>query len=309
MISYNIASQPGSVSMKTMLFRMLPALLFLPTLGFAKDMVFKDGSEWEIVSAEHQFAEGMAWDRDGHFYFTDVPRNQLFRIDKDTGEKSLLDGDTGRANGIAFGPDGRLYGCSGGHESITAWDPQTWKKTAVNKGTLSNDIAILDNGTIFYTDPKSMLVWRLAAGSFIQEKAAALSWKPNGITLSLDQKTLLVAEFDSDTVHGFPIGENSRLMGECSPAYKLGVPSNKQGRLDGMMVLADGRLLCGTALGIQIAAPYGSPGNRSPLIVIPPPEGRSRCNYVRMSPDNTWLYAAYAKDILRRRLVAGFGSP
>jgi gluconolactonase len=251
----------------------------------------------------------MAWDRDGHFYFTDVPRNQLFRIDKDTGEKSLLDGDTGRANGIAFGPDGRLYGCSGGHESINAWGPKTWNKTAVNKGTQSNDIAILDNGTIFYTDPKSMLVWRLAANSFIREKAAELSWKPNGITLSRDQKTLLVAEFDSDTIHGFPIGENSRLTGENSPAYKLGVPSNRQGRLDGMMVLADGRLLCGTALGIQIAAPHGNPENRSPLIVIPPPEGRSRCNYVRISPDNTWLYAAYAKDILRRRLVSGFGTP
>ena len=86
----------------------------------------------------------MAWDTAGHFYFTDVPRSQLFKVNQDSGEKTLIDGATGRANGIAFGPDGRLYGCSSGEKAIYAWDPKTWQKTAVNTGTLSNDIAILE---------------------------------------------------------------------------------------------------------------------------------------------------------------------
>ena len=288
---------------------MLFITLFLPTVLLSQDLVFAKDSEWEVVSEGHQFAEGMAWDAEGNFFFTDVPRNQLFRVDKKTGEKTLFDGASGRTNGIAFGPDGRIYGCSSGDQAINAWDLKTGKKTAVNTGTLSNDIAILDDGTIFYTDPNSKLVWRLAAGSFDRNKAATLPWKPNGIALSLDQKTLLVAEFDSDTIHGFPIGEHSKLNGTSFPAYKLGMPSDKLARLDGMVVLADGRLLSGTALGAQIAPPVHAGSGAAPLIIIPSPDGRPRCNYARISPDNQWMYTAYRDDLLRRRLVAGFGQP
>tara|TARA_B100001123_G_scaffold413955_1_gene512851 strand:- start:7203 stop:8081 length:879 start_codon:yes stop_codon:yes gene_type:complete len=290
-----------------MLIRLIVFFIFTSQYIFAKDLVFAEDSEWEVVSKGHRFAEGMDWDAEGHFYFTDVPKNQLFKVDKNTGEKTLINGATGRANGIMFGPDGRLYGCSSGDNSINAWDPTDWKKLAVNSGTLSNDIAILDDGTLFYTDPHSKSVWRLAAKTFERNLAATLPWKPNGIALSHDQKTLLVAEFDSDTIHGFPIGENSRLISTSFHAYKLGMPSDKLGRLDGMEVLADGRLLSGTALGIQIVPPVHAGSGSQPLIIIPSPEGRPRCNYVRISPDNTWLYAAYAKDILRRKLKQRFG--
>lgn len=292
-----------------MAHRIFVICFLFPIALLAKDLVFADGSQWEIVSSGHQFAEGMAWDKEGHFYFTDVPAGQLFKVDKNTGEKTLIDGNTGRANGIAFGPDRRLYGCCSGDNSINAWDPKTWEKTAVNSGTLSNDIAILDDGTIFYTDPQSKMVWRLAAKTFERSPAAHLPWKPNGIALSLDQKTLLVAEFDSDTIHGFPIGSDSKLTGTSHPAYKLGMPSDKLGRLDGMVVLADGRLLSGTALGTQIAPPVHAASGNAPLIIIPSPDGRPRCNYARISPDNNWMYTAYKDDLLRRKLRPGFARP
>lgn len=289
--------------------RLLLLLLFCPALLNAQDMVFAKGSEWEVVSSGHKFAEGMAWDKDGHFYFTDVPAGLLFRVDKNTGEKTLIEDNTGKANGIAFGPDGRLYGCSSGDQSINVWDPVTWKKSAANSGTPSNDIAILDDGTIFYTDPRAKLIWRLAPGTFKRSKAATLEWKPNGITLSLDQKTLLVAEFDSDTVHGFQIGPNSKLTGKSHPAYVMAVPSDGRGTLDGMVVLADGRLLTGTSLGTQVVPPAKEAKDSTPLIVIPSPDGRPRCNYARISPDNKWMYTAYKDDLLRRKLRPGFGQP
>jgi sugar lactone lactonase YvrE len=289
--------------------RLASLLLLLPAVLPAADRVFAEKSDWEIVSNGHQFAEGMAWDRDGHFYFTDVPRGQLFRVDRNSGEKTLIDGATGKANGIAFGPDGRLYGCASGDKCIYAWEPKTWQKTAVTQGTLSNDIAILRDGTVFYTDPNGMVVWRLQAGTFARDVGAKLAWKPNGIALSLDEKTLLVAEFDSDTIHGFPLGADSRVAADARPAYKLGVPADAAGKLDGMVVLADGRLLSGTALGTQIAPPVAGSRATAPLIVIPSPQGRPRCNYVRVSPDGNWLYTAYAADLLRRRLRPDFILP
>jgi gluconolactonase len=293
----------------TMLRPILFGLLLLPRLLAAADLVFAPASEWEIVSSGHQFAEGMAWDEQGHFYFTDVPRGQLFRVDRDTGLKTLVDEATGKANGIAFGPDGRLYGCASGDRCIYAWDTTNWRKVAVTTGTASNDIAIRRDGTIFYTEPGARLVWRLAAGSFTREEAARLAWAPNGIALSRDEKVLLVAEFDSQTIHGFPLGDDARVTGPARPAYTLGVPADGKGKLDGMMVLADGRLLSSTALGTQIAPPVGAPAGSTQLIIIPSPQGRPRCNYARISPDGAWLYTAYAADLLRRRLRPGFGQP
>lgn len=289
-----------------MIPRVALLLLILPAGLPAADLVFAEKSEWEVVSSAHQFAEGMAWDRDGHFYFTDVPRAQLFKVDRTTGVKSLVDGATGRANGIAFGPDGRLYGCASADRSIYAWDTKSWQKVAVTQGTLSNDIVVLRDGTIFYTEPAAKRVWRLAAGTFAREVGATLAWAPNGITVSPDQQTLLVAEFDSNTIHGFPLDGNSRVTGPARPAYRLGVPVDGMGKLDGMVVLADGRLLSGTALGTQIARPVGAAADAVSLIVIPSPAGRPRCNYVRISPDGAWLYTAYRDDLLRRRLAPTF---
>lgn len=282
----------------------LVSLLLFPS-AHAQDLIFQDGSEWELVSDGHQFAEGMAWDKEGHFYFTDVPRAQLFKVDANTGENVLLDDNTGRANGIAFGPDGRLYGCASGARTIYAWDPLTWGKVPVARGPASNDIAILDDGTIFFSDPAERAVWRVDLASGDLSKALDTGWAPNGMSLLLDQRTLLVAEFNSSRIHGYDIGRDSVLTGRHRIAYRLGIPSNGLGRLDGMQPLSGDRLLSGTALGIQVAYPAGKEGS-GPLIVVPSPDGRPRCNYARISPDGVWLYAAFAKDILRRKVNEDF---
>jgi gluconolactonase len=292
-----------------MKFRAFLFLLAMRGLLPAADLVFAEGADWEVVSQGHQFAEGMAWDKDGHFYFTDVFRSQLFKVDRNSGEKTLIDGATGQANGLAFGPDGRLYGCAGGDQCIYAWDPRTWQKVKISEGTVPNDIVILPDGTIYYTELRARFVWRLAAGTFKREVGLELGWRPNGIALARDQKTLLVAEFDGDTVQGYPLDSDSRIAGAARPAYKLGVPSDGMGRLDGMVALADGRLLIGTALGTQIAAPIHAPAAAAPLIITPSPDGRPRCNYLRISPDGAWLYAAYAADLLRRRIRPELGRP
>jgi len=282
---------------------LFPSLLVLASYG--QDLIFEEGSEWELISDGHQFAEGMAWDQEGHFYFTDVPRALLFKVDTQTGEKTLLDDNTGQANGIAFGPDGRLYGCARGASKIYAWDPLTWGKVPVARGPDSNDIAILDNGTIFFSDPAERAVWRVDLVSGELSKVLNSGWAPNGMSVSLDQRTLLVAEFNSSRIHGYTIGRDSSLKGRHRIAYRLGIPSNGLGRLDGMQPLSGDRFLIGTALGIQIVFPAGKEGS-GPLMLVPSPDGRPRCNYARISPDGMWLYAAFAKDILRRRVKKDF---
>jgi enterochelin esterase family protein len=204
-----------------MLLGFLASVLLAPAAPAPPpDRVFAEGSDWEVVSSGHQFAEGMAWDAAGHFYFTDVRASQLFKIDRDSGTKTLLDGATGRANGLAFGPDGRLYGCASGDRCIYAWDPKSWQKVKVAEGTGSNDIAILPDGTIFYTEPGTKLVWRLAAKTFAREVGVKLAWEPNGIAYWHKEGTLLVAEFNADTIHGFALDDQNEVKSDDFDSYK-----------------------------------------------------------------------------------------
>ena len=70
-----------------------PYLLFLaaalPFSAYAQDRVFAEGSEWEVVSEGHEFAEGMAWDTEGHFFFTDVPQATVQDRCKDRRKNAL----------------------------------------------------------------------------------------------------------------------------------------------------------------------------------------------------------------------------
>lgn len=259
--------------------------------------------EPEVVSKGHEFAEGMAFDAGGNFYFTDVPSGKLFKIDAKTGEKSLFDGDTGKTNGIAMGPDGMLYGCSGGANVIHCWDLKTGEKTVIAEGPKSNDIAITKNGTIYFSDPASMAIYMVSpAPERKLTTAVQLEWKPNGIGLHPNEDALMVAEFFSDTVHRFPIAEDGSL-GKSKPAYKLAVTEDGKGFLDGMVVLPSGKLLIGTSRGIQLVTPLGE---KTPRHIITPSFGeRPRCNYVRLSPDGKWLYAAFKDDLVRMPLREG----
>ena len=269
----------------------------------AEDLVFAKNSKWETLSKDHHVAEGMAWDSEGNFYFTDVPRSQLFKIDRNSNKKTLVVADTGVANGIVFGPDGRLYGC--GRDAIGSWDISTWEAKVYGTGAHSNDLGVLDDGTLFYSDPKTNSVWRLDGKSKKRSKALALNFKPNGMTLSPDKKTLFVAAFFKDIIYAYSIDDSGQLVGKAEVAYVLSVPSNGRGLLDGMQVLPNGKLISGTALGIQIVDPHGSE-SRGSSIIIPHPENADRCNNVKISPDGKWLYACFVKDVLRRRLKSNW---
>jgi len=283
------------------MIRSLP--LILPALVHAAEL---PKPEWKELSTGHAFAEGLAVAADGTLYFTDVPDSELYRLDPKNGERTLVDEATGKTNGLALGPGGRLFGAANGARAIHRWDPADWSRRSVARGTSSNDLCVRDDGTIFYTDPDPQTVWRVDPKGELAE-AATLDWRPNGIALSPDQKTLLVAEFRADTVHAFTVGKDGELDGP-RPAYRLQVPDNGEGRLDGMQVLEDRTLLIGTQLGLQVAWPLeeGKPA-RSRL--IPADKERPRCNYVRLSPDRQWLYAAYVEAVLRCPLEPAWLKP
>jgi enterochelin esterase-like enzyme len=76
--------------------------------------------DWELVSQGHKFTEGPAVDKDGNVFFTDIPNNRIHKIGLD-GKVGVFREDTGGANGLMVGPDGRLYACQDTRQRIVAY--------------------------------------------------------------------------------------------------------------------------------------------------------------------------------------------
>jgi sugar lactone lactonase YvrE len=271
------------------------ALLFgiVVSIAGADDGIFAPGSKWETVSKGHNVAEGIASTKDGTVYITDVPDGELIQINPD-GTETVIDKATDRANGLAFGPDGRLYSVCMGKPQALAWDLKTGEREEIELPSPGNDLAITADGRLFYTWGTTNAVYELNLETRVAAKVADLE-NPNGIALGLDGKELFVGKFFSDAIVAFAILPGKGL-GEAKDAYKLKTPENGKGLADGMVPLADGRLLSTTALGLQILSRGGAPES------IENPTDQ-RANYVRFvigTDGKKWIYAAYVKSVLRR---------
>lgn len=261
---------------------------------------FPEANEWEVVSSDHRFAEGMAITTDGTLYFTDVPDNELYRVGQD-GTVTLLSSETGRANGIALSPDeSTLYLASSGSKQIRSYEITSKKWGHVAKGTESNDLVVTQSGHLYYTDPVGNKVWHVDLAT---KKRTALDKNfpsPNGIALSPDQSTLYVGHFTGDTIYTYALQPDGSAINK-QPFFRAHLPAEMtDGRLDGMESTTTNELLSATQAGIQI---FDDEGRTKALIPRPNPSD-GRTNYLRFGgPDRQTLYLATGQTIYKRRVT------
>ena len=122
--------------------------------------VLVEGADWELIGSGYQWAEGLAVTADGTLLFSDVPASKIYRV-KPGGKPEVFIHDSGQANGLALGPDGRLYGACGGIRKILAWSLDTGAAEVIAEGFFGNDLVVLNNGSIFVTDPQGKQVWHI----------------------------------------------------------------------------------------------------------------------------------------------------
>jgi gluconolactonase len=237
------------------------ALLFVPFLCFAQDLT---QYTIETISASHKFAEGPAWSaREGHLLFSDVPVNQIFKIDNKG--RTLFRENSGGANGNAYDDKGRLYTCESRTRRVVRADKKGIPEVLVDsfqgkKLNGPNDIVVTKNEHAYFTDP--------AFGDAVEKRdlpfygvfhispkgvvAAALKWqtRPNGLAISADGKTLYVTNSDERNLRAFDIGKDGELTNERIVIAKTeGVPA-------GVEVDSQGNLFV-AARGIEIYSPAG----------------------------------------------------
>ena len=297
-----------------------------------------------LVAATHvttaayvAFTEGPAVDAEGNVFFSDIVNNRIMKRSAD-GVLSTWRADSGRANGNMFDAQGRLVTCEGaefgdgGRRRITRTDMRTGAVEVLTERyegkryNSPNDLVIDTQGRIYFTDPRYKedrsdlemdveAVYRLDPdGRAVRVLQQPTVQKPNGITISPDNRTLYLVD-SSPTPGG-----NRKIW-----AFDLsadGVPSNRRlvydfapGRgADGMRTDVQGNLWIAAGIsrarhadetsdvppGVYVVAPNGEMLGR-----IPVPED-SITNLAFGGPDLKTLYIVSGKSLFSIRVnVAG----
>ncbi|HEU4386393.1 MAG TPA: SMP-30/gluconolactonase/LRE family protein [Blastocatellia bacterium] len=267
------------------------------------DALLIPGEGWQLVSEGYTFTEGPAANAKGEIFFTDIPNNKIHKISLD-GKVSVFNADSKRANGQAFGADGKLYVVASGEQKIVVYDPDGQQKV-IAEGIAGNDIVVAHNGNVYVTNPPPnppaagsndpSKVWLIKPGGEKQVVDTGLRYS-NGITLSPDQTTLYVADYRSHWIYAYQVQADGTLQAKQRYGWLFVSDNDDQSNADGMRVDRDGRVYVATRMGIQVCDQLGRV-----QCIIPTPNGRvSNVSFGGAAADV--LFATCGDKIYKRKL-------
>jgi gluconolactonase len=252
------------------------------------------GEGWELVGEGYKLSEGSAVNAKGEFFFTDIPASKAYRLDA-SGKPVEFITDTKRANGQAFGPDGRLYACATATKQILVYDTDG-KVSVLADNIGGNDLVVAHNGNVYVTAPGSNnTVWLVRPDGSKQQVDSGLKY-PNGIALSPDQSLLYVADYGSHWVYSYVMQPDGTLAHKQKFYWLHSADTADQSFADGLKVDINGLLYVATGMGIQICDQTGRVN-----AIIPTPNGRCT-NLVFGGEKFDTLYATCNEKVYRRKL-------
>ena len=198
---------------------------------------------WKIISEHKSLTEGPLWIGNGLIY-NECYESKTFFWDPKTMKSYLWRDKTGGANGMAFSRSGEIFVCEGENHrvvKINKDNPNNAPIILTNNQNVSslnmpNDLAIDSLNRIYFSDPnysanpntrdnESVYMIESNFGGFNQVTQVTYDTKrPNGVLLSIDQKTLFIAES--------PIKKST-------PRQLRGYPINSDGTLSDYYILHD----------------------------------------------------------------------
>src|SRR5688572_12648809 len=93
---------------------LLTGTLFLPARrGRPERRHRSPGATVEKMAWGFRFTEGPVMDRQGNILFTDIPNNRIMIYNPGDTKARVFREPSGRANGLEFDTQGRLYACEG----------------------------------------------------------------------------------------------------------------------------------------------------------------------------------------------------
>jgi len=191
---------------------------------------FEPGAKVAMVAEGFKFAEGPTSDKTGNVYFSDQPNDRIMIWSVD-GKLSTFVEKCGRANGLCFDADGKLWACSDEKNELRKYDVATKDFAVVVEAYMDkllngpNDVWASPKGGVYFTDPfyNRTAYWKRGPeeqdkrGVYYVSPKGALSRvaddfvQPNGIVGTPDGKTLYVADIRGKRTFAFDIKEDGTL--------------------------------------------------------------------------------------------------
>ncbi len=274
---------------------------------------FPQDAKVEKLWADGEFTEGPCLGPDGCIYFSDIG-NRIMKFDPASKRTSVFRDPSGRSNGLKFNKDGRLIACeganTGGNRRISITDKDGTVKSLADRYdgkrfNSPNDLTLDSKGRVYFTDPRYIgseklelgfqSVYRVDPDGQVTRIIRDVK-KPNGIVLSPDQKTLYLAESNSDPKQprlllAYPL-KSGGSVGLAKKLYDFGVDRG----IDGMTVTRDGLIVAtagkGKTAGIFVFTPAGMK-----IGFLATPEDPTNCCFG--GEDWSTLYITAGKSLYR----------
>ena len=263
-----------------------------------------DGAELVRVAEAYQYTQGLARDRQGRLYFTDIPTNTIYRLDPTIGQIDRIRSSSGGANGLAWHREIGLVICEQDRGRISRLDRAGQYEVLAaryNQRRFNgpNDVVIDADGGIYFSDPDFArpqpgpqpveAVYYIPPNGEPERIVDHLE-RPTGLALSPDGDTLYISDTTARTVHALDLTD-----GPGAVAHFASLDPDADGGPAGLTVDSDGRLYVAGQDHIWI---FERDGELRERIAIPQPP--SNCAFA--GPENRDLFITARDSVYRIRL-------
>jgi gluconolactonase len=262
-------------------------------------LIAKDAKIYKVAGG-FIWAEGPVWVKDGgYLLFSDIPNNVINKYNPKDGKVTEFlkpsgytgktarggkPGDEPGSNGLMLDPQGRLTICEHGDRQVSRIEKDGKKTVLASKYdgkrlNSPNDLVFKSNGDLYFTDPPYGLgpktwdeptreldfcgIYRISKDGQLTLLTKELT-RPNGLTFSLDEKTLYVANSDPKLpyIYAFDVKDDGTLG-----KHRIFFDTSKwvgktKGLPDGMKLDVNGNLWTTGPGGVWVLTPDGTPLGR-----------------------------------------------
>ena len=302
--------------------RLAAVLVLLSGSAFAQGIpgVLAPYAKVELIQEGFLFLEGPVPTADGGLYFSDLgSANKTYRMAPD-GKISVFREKTNGMNGLALLRDGTLAGVEGDGKRVTKVGSDG-TPTTLTEGTAArpllapNDLFVNSKGAIYFSDPGPRpanppsgpmdfrYLYYLPPGAKEPRLLDAKILRPNGLTLTKDEKTLIVDDTLGDTVFAFDVLKDGTVKNQRPFAKLHDIKAGQASGGDGLTIDRDGRIYVACSAGVEV---FDRKGAYLGTIAVP----RQPSNVAFGGPDKRTLYITARQGLYKvQTLVKGPNRP